>query len=296
MARPREAIPLAARVAVALVLACSPLGAQDKPASPPATTPLPPARPEGLTPVEPAPAPAAGAGLPRPPERPPELSTSPAAAPAPPDPAAAPNAADLPLPPPRPPELSGAAALALKVQAPDDTACKRRLESLGATFETLAPIASGQCGADKPLKLSSLRGSVALDPPATLVCGAAEALTRWATEVQVAAERELGKPLASLSIGTSYECRGQNHDVDAKLSEHAFANGIDVMGYGFAGRAAVTVGTVVEGTPEASFQAAVRAKACGFFRTVLGPGSDAAHANHLHLDERERGAGHRLCQ
>jgi hypothetical protein len=51
-----------------------------------------------------------------------------------------------------------------------------------------------------------------------------------------------------------------------------------------------------EGTPEANFLGAVRSRACDFFRTVLGPGSDAAHANHLHLDERQRNAGHRLCQ
>jgi predicted phosphodiesterase len=56
------------------------------------------------------------------------------------------------------------------------------------------------------------------------------------------------------------------------------------------------VGAGLDDAPEATFQAAIRAKACGFFRTVLGPGSDAAHGNHLHLDERERNAGHRLCQ
>lgn len=201
----------------------------------------------------------------------------------------------MPPPPARPPELSGEAALALKVQAPDDTACRRRLESLGATFEPLPAIALGQCGTDKPLKLSSLKGSVSITPPATLVCGAAEAFARWATEVQVAAERDLGRPLTSLSVG-SYECRGQNHDRDAKLSEHALANAIDVMSYGIEGRAPIPVGATIAGTPEAAFQALVQAKACGFFRTVLGPGSDAAHANHLHLDERERNAGHRLCQ
>lgn len=200
----------------------------------------------------------------------------------------------MPVPPQRPPELSGEAVLALKVQPPDDTACRGRLTSLGATFEALPPIVLGQCGAEKPLKLASLKG-VAIEPPATLVCGAAEALARWTTEVQFAAERDLGKPLTSLSVG-SYECRGQNHSTDAKLSEHALANAVDVMGYGFSGREPIRVGASGTGTPEASFQAAAQAKACGFFRTVLGPGSDAAHANHLHLDERERNAGHRLCQ
>ncbi|TXM92352.1 extensin family protein, partial [Methylobacterium sp. WL103] len=132
--------------------------------------------------------------------------------------------------------------------------------------------------------------------PATLTCAAAEALARWTTEVQVAAERELKQPLAGIAIGTSYECRGQNHDVEAKLSEHAFANGVDVMSFTFAGRPAIAVGAMADGSAEGRFLDAARSRACGFFRTVLGPGSNAAHANHFHLDERERAAGRRLCQ
>lgn len=280
--RDRLVTSLTTLLAALVMLSPSPLPAQDKPTLPAAGLPTPPARPEELTPA-PGPSPSIPSPAPTPPERPAEL------VPAPPPPAA-----EMPAPPQRPPELSGEAVLALKVQPPDDTACRGRLTSLGATFEALPPIVLGQCGAEKPLKLASLKG-VAVEPPATLVCGAAEALARWTTEVQFAAERELGQPLTSLSVG-SYECRGQNHSTDAKLSEHALANAVDVMGYGFSGRAPIRVGASVAGTPEASFQAAAQAKACGFFRTVLGPGSDAAHANHLHLDERERNAGHRLCQ
>ena len=32
------------------------------------------------------------------------------------------------------------------------------------------------------------------------------------------------------------------------------------------------------------FLNAISASACGYFTTVLGPGSDAAHSDHLHLD------------
>ncbi|WP_335645515.1 extensin family protein [Methylobacterium durans] len=113
-------------------------------------------------------------------------------------------------------------------------------------------------------------GGVALPQSATLVCGAAEALARWATEAQAASESELGAPLKAIAIGTSYECRGQNHDPDAKLSEHAYANGIDVMSFSVDGRAPISVVAAPDGTPEARFLATVRARACGFFRTVLG--------------------------
>ncbi|MFD1278095.1 extensin-like domain-containing protein [Methylobacterium goesingense] len=202
---------------------------------------------------------------------------------------------ETPVPPPRPPELAGT-ALAITVTPVDDSACRRRLERLGARFEPLPPISNGQCGAAKPLKVTALADDLALAPPVTLVCEAAESLARWTTEVQVAAQRDLGQPLKGLAIGTSYECRGQNHDPDAKLSEHSFANGVDVMGFSFAGRPAISVAPAPEGSPEAVFLTAVRTRACDFFRTVLGPGTDPAHANHLHLDERARNAGHRLCQ
>ncbi len=271
--------------------------------SPPAATvplppPEPPARPADLVPPTPQIAPL-------PPERPPELGTAREPGPKPggeggrePEartvaPATAPEA---PLPPARPPELSGEAALALKVAAPDDAACLRRLERLGARFEAVPPLGNGQCSAPHPLSVTALADGIALEPAATLTCRTAEALARWTTEVQAASRKELDDSLKSLSLGGTYVCRGQNHDTEAKLSEHSFANAIDVMGYGFAKRPAIKVSAAAEGTPEAAFLAAARASACQFFRTVLGPGSDAAHGNHLHLDERERNAGHRLCQ
>ena len=293
--------------------------AELKPATAPGATvsdpPRPPERPAGLTPATPpasapeakpaeppvAPAPVAQPA-PKPSERPADLvpsASSGASAEVKPGDKIADKPPEMPVPPPLPPErpaeLSGEAALALKVAAPDDTACRVRLKRLGAAFEPLPAIVNGQCGTPLPLKLTGL-SDVALPQPATLTCAAAEALARWTTEVQVAAERELKQPLAGIAIGTSYECRGQNHDVEAKLSEHAFANGVDVMSFTFAGRPAIAVGAMADGSAEGRFLDAARSRACGFFRTVLGPGSDAAHANHFHLDERERAAGHRLCQ
>lgn len=306
-------LSLARLLGVGIGLALVQAGAEPAKSPPTATVPLPPpappARPNDLV----APAPQV---TPLPPERPPELAGgSDTKAEAPPGeahkdaPKQAPKDAseqegkdapaaqpETPLPPARPPELSGEAALALKVSAPDDTACLRRLERLGARFEAMAALGNGQCSAPRPLSVTALADGVALEPAATLSCRAAEALARWTTEVQVAARETFDDGLKSLNLGGTYVCRGQNHDTDAKLSEHSFANAIDVMGYGFAKRAGLKVTASPAGSPEAAFLDRVRASACGFFRTVLGPGSDAAHGNHLHLDLRERNAGHRLCQ
>ncbi|MGU3402687.1 extensin family protein [Methylobacterium brachiatum] len=296
---PRRPTIFLASSALALVLcalAPAPGSAAEAPAVP-VPPPLPPERPSELKPAQPAeqkPAPTAESGKPTPPARPAE-PTPPAK-----DGAAEAQKPGMPVPPPtppeRPPELSGEAALALKVSPPDDTACRVRLKRLGVEFEPLPPIAEGQCTAPLPLKVTKLADGIALPGGATLTCQVAESFARWATEVQVAADRTLKHPLTGVELGGTYVCRGQNHDVDAKLSDHAFAAAVDVMGFTFAGRAGIPVKAMPAGSEEAEFLASIRGKACGFFRTVLGPGSNAAHANHFHLDERERNAGHRLCE
>ena len=242
------------------------------------------AKPAAAPPPEPP-------AMPQPPPRPAEL-TPPVASP----PTPLPEGAITPLPPERPPALSGAAALKLTVTAADDTACLRRLESLGVRFEKSAPVTNGQCSIAKPLVVRALADGIRLEPNDTMTCTIAEALARWATEVHVAAQQQLGDTLTALKLGGAYHCRGQNHSAEGKLSEHSFANAVDIMGFAFEKRAPILIQPRPAGTPEAEFQNAVRSIGCRFFRTVLGPGSSASHDNHLHFDERERTGGHRLCE
>lgn len=208
---------------------------------------------------------------------------------------AAPVAAP-PLPPPRPkaephqpdaPAPPGAAA--------DEASCQARISRLGARFEVRPPIQEGACGGHDLVLLSGLPDGVAVSPPALMACPVAEALAHWSRDV-VAVEtgRNLGTALTKIRIGTSYECRDQRNG--AKLSEHAFANGVDLMGFEFSRHEPLTIGSPAADTPESAFQDAVRRGACSHFTTVLGPGSDPAHGNHLHLDLRDRKAGYRICQ
>jgi hypothetical protein len=258
---------------VGLTTLPSPLLAASRPASkaPITEIPLPPPRPKIETdrPAPDADADLAGAEIPLPPSRPVDLET-------PPPPATVTADAELPA---------------------EESACRERLTQLGVRFEPLPAIVNGQCGAPYPLRVLALPDGVQIPAPATLVCPAAEALARWTREVVVAeAARHLEAQLTRIAAGTSYECRNQNRAATGKLSEHAFANGVDISGFEFKGRKAVTVGEHAPETPEALFQQAVRSQACTYFTTVLGPGSDAAHATHLHLDLRGRGRGFRLCQ
>ena len=229
--------------------------------------------------------------MPLPPPRPGDLSPPP-----PPPPEAMPPEAP-PLPPPRPDAPASPPEATPAPIAVDHEACLARLAQLGMRFESLPAISQGTCGAERPLRVFGFPDGVEIVPAATLTCPAAEALGRWILEsAGTEAGHLLDRRLLKILNGTSYECRGQNRQADAKLSEHAFANAVDVMGFAFRDRADIAVAGQAGDTPEARFLAAVRAGACRYFSTVLGPGTDATHADHLHLDLRARKQGARLCQ
>lgn len=292
--------------------------AGSKPAQPtaePPDAPLPPGRPpepsEAKTPANPE---AVLSAAPPPPSRPPELSggtplaitVAPHDMPLPPErpvefgPSANPVEA-APMPPARPAELTGPSIASQLLDAPEDTVCLRNLEALGVTYKKLAPIVNGQCSVAHPLDIEALSegigmNSIAVTADQMVVCSVAEGLGRWAKDAQAAAEKELGDRLKGLTLGGGYHCRGQNNVGQARLSEHAFANAMDIMGFTFAKHAPIAVSFLPEGSPEAKFVDSVRASACKYFRTVLGPGSNEAHANHLHFDQRQREGGHRLCE
>jgi hypothetical protein len=178
-------------------------------------------------------------------------------------------------------------------------ACEVRLSQQDVRFELLPPLSGPDgCGAPEPLRVSVLPSDVSVAAPATLACPVAEALTKWTAEVVIpAADEHLKAKPSTVLIGTSYACRPRNNVAGGKLSEHGLANAVDIMGFRFDGQRVVTVlDQPAPDSPEARFLSEIRAKACTYFKTVLGPGSDAAHASHLHLDLRSRKGDYRMCQ
>jgi hypothetical protein len=181
----------------------------------------------------------------------------------------------------------------------DEEICRARLAAQGIRFEPLPPLpASADCDAVKPLQVLSLASDLALAAPATLTCRMTEALAKWAAEAVIpAAEEQFKAKPSAMFIGTSYACRPRNNRSGAKLSEHAAANALDVAGFKFDHEADVRVAdSHAPDSPEARFLADIRAKACAYFRTVLGPGTDPEHSSHYHLDLRQRQGDRRLCQ
>ena len=100
-------------------------------------------------------------------------------------------------------------------------------------------------------------------------------------------------------MGGGHECRRRNRGAEGPVSEHATGKALDIFAFTFAGDkpALKLVVEKPEGLVQNRFLEAVRQSACGAFSTSIGPGSDAAHANHLHLDIQERrSASTRFCQ
>lgn len=174
-------------------------------------------------------------------------------------------------------------------------ACIERLRQRGLRFEQRPAVRENACKIDNPVSVSGLPNGIEVTPASLMECSFAEELSRWMNDVVAprTTEHFQGTP-TKLLIGTSYQCRDQR--TGGKLSEHAFGNGVDVMGFEFDKRPPLAIKFQAEGSPEAAFQSAIQKDACSVFTTVLGPGSDDDHGDHLHLDMRKRKADYRICQ
>jgi len=178
-------------------------------------------------------------------------------------------------------------------------ACEAKLRSYGASFTVLKKIDGlGQCGSPRPLNLKKLKGGIWVDGDVIVRCEMALALARWTSNVVVpSAQLHLQARPAKLNISTSYKCRRRNNNSKARLSEHAFANGIGFMGISFKQKKTMKVQACNDSSSSMrAFQAAIRGGACAHFTTVIGPTTNKAHADHLHLDLAERRSGYRVCE
>jgi hypothetical protein len=143
------------------------------------------------------------------------------------------------------------------------------------------------CGIDRPFKISGLSGgTVTIQPAARLNCPQAAAMTRWTDAVVTpAAHAHFGMPVVAMKNAASYGCRTRNHKRGGKLSEHSFGNALDISAFILADGREISLIKGWRGTAaEQAFLREVTGGACGIFRTVLGPGSDGKHEDHLHLD------------
>lgn len=144
-------------------------------------------------------------------------------------------------------------------------------------------------------------GRTAAFVPAGLItsCPVAAALVLFERDVlQPAARRHFGKGVAMIDHAGSYSCRRLYGRPEGAFSEHATADALDIIGFRLADGTQISVARDwrSEG-PEGRFLRDVRDGSCRLFATVLSPDYNAAHGNHLHLDQAKRGEkGWTLCR
>ncbi len=198
-----------------------------------------------------------------------------------------------PLPPQRPQNTGEAQPDAIEL-------CLADLAQNGifAQRGTVPPAPPGtDCGIEQPVNLmtvASENGAIRIAGEPLLACPTAKAFGGFIREIVAPlAKGAQGSPLKSISVGGGYECRPRNHVAGAKPSAHGRGLAIDVMSFTFADNRQLSV----KDDAATPFIRAVRTAACGVFTTILGPGSDAAHATHLHLDLERHGSSdrYRIC-
>jgi hypothetical protein len=141
-------------------------------------------------------------------------------------------------------------------------------------------------------------GPVAVKPVATLACPIVSVLDRWlADSVQPAALRWFGARVVEIKQISAYSCRGMNGNSHAHISEHAFGNALDIAAFTLADGRRLSVKDGWKGLPEEQgFLRDVQASACQHFTTVLAPGSNVYHYDHIHVDLMRRANRPLICQ
>ena len=154
----------------------------------------------------------------------------------------------------------------------------------------------GACGGDDLVRLEAVvlpdGGRVSVKPAATLRCTMASAIADWIRTDMAPLAEGLGSRVSELDNFNSFECRGRNRVAGAKLSEHGRANALDVRALKLANGRTIDL---TDRAVERDLREKVLGSVCARFTTVLGPGSDGYHENHIHLDLIQRRNGYRIC-
>jgi hypothetical protein len=222
----------------------------------------------------------------------------------------------VPLPKPRPAEAPGLpddakpavadkpteaekpAAEQAAPTPPQPSACRLALTEAIAIAPSIPAISGpGGCGGDDLVRLEAVvladNKRVAVKPAAILRCGMAAAVADWVRSDIAPFAQSLGTSVSDLDNFDSFECRGRNRVAGAKLSEHGRANALDVRALKFANGQSLSL---TDRTVAREQREAVLYSVCARFSTVLGPGSDWYHEDHIHLDLAERHGGYHICQ
>lgn len=178
------------------------------------------------------------------------------------------------------------------------SACRLALTEKIAIAPSVPPInGPGGCGGEDFVSLEAVvlpDGSrIAVTPAAMLRCEMAGAVAGWIRRDVAMLVAGQGARLLGIDNFDSYSCRGRNRVFGAKLSEHGKGNALDIRAFKLANGLNLSLTSV---DVARALREAMRTSACTQFTTVLGPGSDGYHEDHVHVDLAQRRGGHRLCR
>jgi hypothetical protein len=181
---------------------------------------------------------------------------------------------------------------------PPPSACRLALTEEIAIAPSIPDIKGpGGCGGEDLVRLEAIvlpdKRKVPVKPAAILRCKMATAIADWIRTDVVPIAAKLGSTVSDLDNFDSFECRGRNRVVGAQLSEHGRANALDVRAVKLANGKSINF---TDRTVAREVRESVLHSVCARFSTVLGPGSDWYHEDHIHLDIAERRNNYRICQ
>jgi hypothetical protein len=182
--------------------------------------------------------------------------------------------------------------------APQPSACRLALSEAIAIAPSIPDIhGAGGCGGEDLVRLEAVvlpdKHLVAVKPAAILRCAMASAIADWVRTDVAQLAVSLGSIVTDLDNFDSFECRGRNRVVGAALSEHGRANALDVRSFKLANGRSISL---TDRTVSRDLRESVLHSVCARFSTVLGPGSDWYHEDHIHLDLMGRHNDYKICQ
>ncbi len=198
----------------------------------------------------------------------------------------------------KPTEQAAPAPTASQPPAPQLSACRLALTEAVAIAPSIPDIhGAGGCGGEDLVRLEAIvlpdNKRVSVKPAAILRCAMASELAAWIRTDIAPLAASLGSTISDLDNFDSFECRGRNRIVGAKLSEHGRANALDVRALKLANGRSISL---TDRTVPRELRETVLHSVCARFSTVLGPSSDWYHEDHIHLDLMERRNNYRICQ
>jgi hypothetical protein len=182
--------------------------------------------------------------------------------------------------------------------APQPSACRLALSEAIAIAPSIPDIhGAGGCGGEDLVRLEAVvlpdKHRVTVKPAAILRCSMASAIADWVRTDVAQLAVSLGSIVTDLDNFDSFECRGRNRVVGAPLSEHGRANALDVRSFKLANGRSISL---TDRTVARELRESVLHSVCARFSTVLGPGSDWYHEDHIHLDLMARHNDYKICQ